>query len=98
MLQSFFRAEERALILKNLEDWQGLAGCGTQRDDDGDLYSAKDDLIDNIVQELFETFPERDITQHPGSSIAMSQSDRDKLHTVWPLDYEANSRAIPEVI
>lgn len=70
------------MLLRNLEDWQGLAGSGTQRDEDGNLFNAKDDFIDNLIEEFFETFPQRDIARHPGSSTAMSQLDRDKLHSV----------------
>lgn len=82
MLKPFFRPEERVMLLQNLEDWEGLAGSGTQRDEDGNHFSAKDNFIDNLTQEFFETYPERDLARQPGSPIVMSQSDRDKLHSV----------------
>lgn len=81
MRKSFFRPAERQLLLTHFDDWRGLAGSGTQRDQDGNIYNAKDNLIDDIIQELFERFPERDLAQCPTSLDVMSQDDRDRLHT-----------------
>ncbi|KAF8594315.1 hypothetical protein BDV93DRAFT_515887 [Ceratobasidium sp. AG-I] len=81
MLKSYFWDEEKEMLLHNVEDWQGLAGSGMQRDADGNLYSAKDNFIDNLVLQLFEMFPEHDLAQGPSSVVVMSQADRDKLHS-----------------
>lgn len=82
MLQSFFQPLERELILGFREAWTSLKGSGKQKDQFGNLINAKDELIDGIVQDLFEAFPERDLVRNPGGALAFSQSDRDKLHTV----------------
>ncbi|KAF8594273.1 hypothetical protein BDV93DRAFT_515910, partial [Ceratobasidium sp. AG-I] len=81
MLQSIFRDQEKDLLLSFRDQWEGLKGSGKQRDEFGDLVNAKDDLIDLIVQDFFEAFPERDITRSPNNILAFSQNDRDKLHT-----------------
>ena len=72
------------MLLRSVEDWQGLAGSGTQRDEEGNLYSIKDDFIDGLVQEFFESFSERDAAQRPPNEFTMPQADRDKLHSVSP--------------
>ncbi|KAF8599480.1 hypothetical protein BDV93DRAFT_560280 [Ceratobasidium sp. AG-I] len=81
MLESVFRDNEKALIMRFRDQWEGLKGSSKQRDEFGNLMNAKDDLIDTIVQDFFETFPERDVTRSPGHKLAFNQSDRDKLHT-----------------
>jgi hypothetical protein len=82
MIPSYFRPQERALILSRLEDWEQLQGLGKERDEHGELYSSKDRLVDEVIQELFEQFPERDSARRPGSAIAFTREERDALHTV----------------
>jgi hypothetical protein len=82
MPASTFRPEERKLFLKYLDQWQGLIGCGKQRDEDGDLINPKDELVDTIIQEFFETFPERDSLQHATGDLVLRPDVRDKLHSV----------------
>jgi hypothetical protein len=82
MLRSLFRDAERELILSYLEEWDGLKGRSKERDEQGDLFSPRDRLVDNIIKELFERFPERDIGQQPDHPLAFQPMDRDKLHTV----------------
>jgi hypothetical protein len=82
MIPSYFRPQERALILSRLEDWEQLQGLGKERDEHGELYSSKDRLVDEVIQELFEQFPERDSARRPESRIAFTREERDALHTV----------------
>jgi hypothetical protein len=82
MIPSYFRPLERALILSRLEDWEQLQGLGKERDEHGELYSSKDRLVDEVIQELFEQFPERDSARRPESNIAFTREERDALHTV----------------
>lgn len=86
MILSSFRPVERALFLGYLEEWQGLKGTGKQRNEEGDLVSPKDELIDTIVQHFFESFPERDASQHPAvtgpDNLTLTPEARDKLHNV----------------
>jgi hypothetical protein len=82
MSPAYFRPAERELILGKLAEWEALKGVGKERDDDGDLFSPKDRLVDKIVEEFFQAFPDRDFTKRPGSPVAMTQEERDKLHTV----------------
>jgi hypothetical protein len=82
MLRSLFRDAERELMLSYLEEWDGLKGRSKERDEQGDLFSPRDRLVDNIIKELFERFPERDIGHQPDNPLAFQPIDRDKLHTV----------------
>jgi hypothetical protein len=82
MLRSLFRDPECELILTYLEEWDGLKGRSKERDEQGDLFSPQDHLVDNIIKELFERFPERDIGQQPENPLAFQPMDRDKLHAV----------------
>jgi hypothetical protein len=79
---AYFRDPERELILSYLEEWDSLKGRSKERDEQGDLFSPRDHLVDHIIHELFEQFPERDISREPESPVAFTQEDRDKLHTV----------------
>jgi hypothetical protein len=50
-----------------VEQWRGLKGVGKEHDEDGNMISAKDRLINEMVASLLENFPERDITEgHAG--------------------------------
>jgi hypothetical protein len=82
MIPSYFRPQERALILSRLEDWEQLQGLGKEQDEHGELYSSKDRLVDEVIQQLFENFPERDSARQPGSGIAFMREEQDALHTV----------------
>jgi hypothetical protein len=82
MLWSLFRNPERELILTYLEEWDGLKGRSKEPDEQGDLFSPQDHLVDNIIKELFERFPEWDIGQQPENPLVFQPMDRDKLHTV----------------
>lgn len=82
MLPSFFRAEERKQILGFVDEWESLKGAPKTEDEEGDLVSAKDLLIDRIIRDLFSTFPERDISVTTGGSLVWMQDDRDRLHGV----------------
>jgi hypothetical protein len=82
MIPSYFRLQERTLILSRLEDWEELHGLGKERDEHGELYSSKDHLVDEVSQQLFEHFPERDSARQLGSSIAFTHEEQDALHTV----------------
>lgn len=73
---------EKTLLLSHQSTWEGLKGTEKQRDGEGNLINAKDELVDDMIQELFEVFPERDLTRNPASALAFAQPDRDKLHTV----------------
>jgi hypothetical protein len=55
---------------------------GKERNEEGDLFSPKDRLVDAIVEEFFQVFPNCDSTKRPGSQVAMTQEEQDKLHTV----------------
>jgi hypothetical protein len=82
MSPAYFRPAERELILGKLAEWEALKGAGKERDEEGDLFSPKDRLVDAIVEEFFHVFPDRDFTKRPASPVAMTQEERDKLHTV----------------
>lgn len=82
MVASVFRKQERAQILSHLEEWQALKGRGKERDEDGDLFSPRDRLIDDIVYEFFQMFPERDFFKDPTHELVFKQQDRDRLHSV----------------
>jgi hypothetical protein len=82
MLPSLFREPEHELILSYLEEWDRLKGQSKERDDNGDLFNLQGQLVDNILQDLFEQFPERDISHHPVNPLAFQQEDRDRLHMV----------------
>jgi hypothetical protein len=38
--------------------------------------------VDEVIQELFKQFPERDSARRPESRIAFTHEERDALHTV----------------
>jgi hypothetical protein len=82
MIPSYFQLQECALILSCLEDWEQLQGLGKEQDEHGELYSSKDRLVDEVIQELFEQFLERDSARRPESVIAFTREERDTLHTV----------------
>jgi hypothetical protein len=82
MLPAYFHDPEHELILSYLEEWDSLKGRSKERDEQGDLFSPRDRLVDHIIHELFERFPKRDISQEPESPVTCMQEDRDKLHTV----------------
>jgi hypothetical protein len=82
MLPSLFHNPERELNLSYLEEWDGLKGCSKERNEQGDLFSPRDCLVDNIIMELFEHFLEWDIDCQPGNPLVFQPMDRDKLHTV----------------
>jgi hypothetical protein len=82
MLPAYFRDPERELILSYLEEWDSLKGRSKEQDEHGDLFSLRDRLVDHIIHERFERFPERDVSREPDSPIAFTQDDRDKLHTM----------------
>jgi hypothetical protein len=82
MSPAYFRPAERELILGKLPEWEALKGAGKEHDEEGDLFSPKDRLVDAIVDEFFRVFPDRDFTKQPGSQVALTQEERDKLHTV----------------
>jgi hypothetical protein len=82
MSLSYFRPAERELILGKLAEWEALKGVGKEHDDNGDLFSPKDRLMDAIVEEFFHVFPNWDFTKQPASPLAMTQEEWDKLHTV----------------
>jgi hypothetical protein len=82
MSPAYFRPAERELILGRLAEWEALKGVGKERDEEGDLFSPKDRLVDAIVEEFFQVFPDRDSTKWPGGQVAMTQEERDKLHMV----------------
>jgi hypothetical protein len=82
MIPSYFCLQERALILSHLEDWEQLQGLGKERDEHRELYSSKDRLVDEVIQDLFEQFPERDSARQLESNIAFMCEERDALHTV----------------
>jgi hypothetical protein len=42
MITSIFHAEERALVMLHLDEWEQLRGVGKERNTDGELYSSKD--------------------------------------------------------
>jgi hypothetical protein len=82
MITSIFRAEERALVMSRLDEWEQLRGVGKERDADGELYSSKDRLVDEVIQDIFAKFPERDSAKQPWSKLAFTREERDSLHTV----------------
>lgn len=82
MLASFFRKEEKTLILAKLEEWVSLKGSGKATNKDGDVYSPRDRLVDGLVESLLRTFPERDLTAQPRSELVWPTKERDKLHSV----------------
>jgi hypothetical protein len=59
-----------------------LKGRSKERDKQGDLFSPRDRLVDNIIKELFECFPEQGIGCQPGNPLVFQPIDRDRLHTV----------------
>jgi hypothetical protein len=82
MITSIFRAEERALVMSCLDEWEQLRGVGKERDANGELYSSKDRLVDKVIQDIFAKFPERDSAKQPWSKLAFTHDERDSLHTV----------------
>ncbi|KAF8598338.1 hypothetical protein BDV93DRAFT_512552 [Ceratobasidium sp. AG-I] len=72
---------ERDLLMSKVPEWDDLKGTGRQRNEDGDLVHLKDDFIDDLVGEFFAHFPERDAFHNPASPDAMTQDERDRLHT-----------------
>jgi hypothetical protein len=82
MITSIFRAEERALVMSRLDEWEQLRGVGKERDADGELYSSKDRLVDEVIQDIFAKFLERDSAKQPWSKLAFTHEERDSLHTV----------------
>jgi hypothetical protein len=70
--------------MSRLDDWEQLRGVGKERDADGELYSSKDHLVDEVIQDLFAKFPERDSAKQLWSKIAFTREERDSLHTVRP--------------
>jgi hypothetical protein len=87
MSPAYFRPAEKELILGKLAEWEALKGAGKERDEEGDLFSPKDRLVDAIVEEFFQAFPDRDSRKRPTSPLAMTQEERDKLHTVRALSF-----------
>lgn len=82
MLPSIFRTAERNLVLEYLDEWKKLKGSGKGMDNEGDLLSLKDELVNQIIQDLFNHFPERDLTRSPQHPLVWEQADRDLLHAV----------------
>lgn len=83
MTDDLFRKQERRLLAARLDDWDKLKGAGKKVDIvDGDLYSPRDQLVDELVESLLKQFPERNIETNPNSHLAWRQKERDKLHTV----------------
>jgi hypothetical protein len=87
MSPAYFRPAERALILAKVTEWEALKGVGKEQDEEGNLFSPKDRLVDRIVEENFQAFPDCDITKRPGSPVALTQEEWDKIHTVSGLPY-----------
>ncbi|KAF8608029.1 hypothetical protein BDV93DRAFT_504543 [Ceratobasidium sp. AG-I] len=81
MLQSTFTKAERNLLLSKVEQWQDLKGTSRKRNEEGDLVNPKDGFIDDLIEEFFSEFPERDIARQPDSETAFTQKERDKLHS-----------------
>jgi hypothetical protein len=85
MITSSFRAEEQALVMSRLDEWEQLRGVGKERDVNGELYSSKDRLVDEVIQDIFAKFPERDSAKQPWSKLAFTREEQDSLHTVSPV-------------
>lgn len=100
MTDNLFRKQERKFLAARLDDWDSLKGAGKQVDIvDGDLYSPRDQLVDELVEALLKQFPERNIETNPNSDLAWQQKERDRLHTVsvdWRHDV-ADDRALQRV-
>jgi hypothetical protein len=77
-----FRPAERKLILCRQDEWDSLKGRGKERNEDGDLVNPRDELVDELVQELLVQFPERDISQTPRTHLTFTAGERDMLHSV----------------
>jgi hypothetical protein len=67
-----------------VEWWKGLKGVGKERDEDGNMISAKDELIDEMVAALLGHFPERDSTGGHVGPLVWGQTDWDCLHSIGP--------------
>jgi hypothetical protein len=85
MITSIFRAEERELVMSCLDEWEQLRGIGKERDMNGEIYSSKDRLVDEVIQGIFAKFLERDSVKQPWSKLAFTREERDSLHTVSPV-------------
>ncbi|KAG9079249.1 hypothetical protein FS749_008678 [Ceratobasidium sp. UAMH 11750] len=81
MPPSIFSVEERKFIASRAERWNRLGGAGKLRDDEGELYSPKDQFIDCLVQEFFNEFPERDMKEGKSCPRAFTLNERDTLHS-----------------
>ncbi|KAG8709382.1 hypothetical protein FRC08_018374 [Ceratobasidium sp. 394] len=82
MPPSIFSVEERKFIASRAERWNRLGGTGRLRDDEGELYSPKDQFIDCLVQDFFNKFPEHDMKEGKSSPQAFTLNERDTLHSV----------------
>jgi hypothetical protein len=82
MIPSYLRLQEHTLILSHLEDWEQLHGLGKEPDEHRELYSSKDHLVDEVIQQLFEHFLESDSARQLGSNITFTCEEQDALHTV----------------
>jgi hypothetical protein len=58
MITSIFCPEEQALVLLQLDDWEELRGVGKEHNANGEIYSSKDQLVDEVIQDIFAKFPE----------------------------------------
>ncbi|KAG8684992.1 hypothetical protein FRC08_013351 [Ceratobasidium sp. 394] len=81
MPPSLFSVEERKFIASRAERWNRLGGAGKLRDQDGELYSPKDQFIDGLIQDFFNRFPERDVREGESDPRAFTLSQRDTLHS-----------------
>jgi hypothetical protein len=70
------------LMMSRLDNWEQLRGVGKECDVDGELYSSKDRLVDEVIQDIFAKFPERDSAKQSWSKVAFTHEERDSLHTV----------------
>ncbi|CAE6506669.1 unnamed protein product, partial [Rhizoctonia solani] len=94
MLTQFFDDGERALIASYLQAWRDLKGIRKETNEDGDLISPKGELVSQIVAELLDTFPERDLEKFPMGHRVWKQKDRDLLHErVRQLFYNLDRRS-----
>jgi hypothetical protein len=82
MPRAFFRTEEREFLLGYIDAWRSLKGVGKEIDEDGNIVSSKDQLIDDMVAALLSKFPERDVVAGEAGPLAWDQADRDRLHSV----------------
>jgi hypothetical protein len=58
MPAAFFQPVEHDFLPDYVEQWRGLKGVGKEHDEAGNMISAKDRLIDEMVASLLENFPE----------------------------------------